>query len=316
MKKFIRMFLCLFLMFSILAATTVVDSGAEVSTYVSLSRSEVETRARAMADMQWTVKANHQTTSYDDVTIPSFVLSADVGDVVTGIPYCWGGFHGLDTCGNYTRFSEIVLSSSQTAGNVNTSTGGHQSRTIGLDCSGFVSSAYGFTTRKSSSGLRSYGNSISYEELKPMDFICRPGEHVVLYLSQYTDSNGNIIYTIIDSSVETGKVAIRTKPKSYYTTRGYTCYTPWNPQCTYQTEYDSTYHYNECTDCGYEMRSAHTYAYSSNNKLTHIKRCSGCAYTVNESHTMMLNSNGQFYCKYCGYSDGTAINSNEHIEDN
>lgn len=316
MRKNIRFLLFMILMFSIFAigfATPADRSEAGATDYVTLGpdmkRSDVETRARTMANMQWTVKSNHQMTTEAYVTIPSYVRNAEVGDILVGIPYCWGGFNGLDTCGNYTKFSEIVLSNSQTAGNINTLADGHQAYTIGLDCSGFVSSAYGLSTHINARGLQNYGNAISYNDLKPMDFICKPGEHVVLYLSEYVDSDGEVIFNIIDSSVETGKVKTRTKPKKYYTERGYVCYTPWKPQCTYQTEYDTTYHYNECTDCGYESIKTHTFSYSDSDPKYHNKRCTGCVYTARERHNFVLDAYGQARCRYCGYTNGTSINN-------
>lgn len=282
MTRFLKTILCLILILSIFTLPTATSISAENVSHVTLTRSEVESRARAMANMQWTLMSSHKSIYGDYVTIPAHISGASVGSTMTGIPYCWGGFNGLDTNGNWIKYSEAALLNRQTAGNIRTrddngNSIGHQTKTIGVDCSGFVSSAYGLTSRQSARGLaNNYGNPIQYNQLRPMDFICKSGVHVVLYLSQYTDSNGNIMYNIIDSSIEMGKVAIRAVPKSYYTSNGYSCYTPWNPECTYEYSFTAGYHYQKCTDCGYKLTSEPHDFRSINNRYV----CNDCGYTT------------------------------------
>lgn len=54
----------------------------------------------------------------------------------------------------------------------------------GVDCSGFIYAVYkefGYTLTGSSSGLRSYGVEVSYDEMEPGDIICYSG-HVSMYI--------------------------------------------------------------------------------------------------------------------------------------
>ncbi len=241
---------------------------------ISLTRSEVEARAASMANLQWTVKSNHKTGG-TNITVPSYVSSASVGSTVIGIPYCWGGFNGLDTCGTKTKFSEAALLSTQTAGNVNCSTSGHVTGTIGLDCSGFVSSAYGFTTKQSSGTLPDYATEIDWDDLKPMDFLCAEGRHVVLYHSKVLNGS-TYTYYIYDSSTNEGKVKYRAVTQEFFDRYDYIPYTMWNPVCTYTYVAARGYHYRQCTDCGHKLANEpHNYIY-----IQGRYRCDTCGYTT------------------------------------
>lgn len=306
--SFVLSLLFVFMTFSVISAAqnevyelkdcleeTSENSNARSTWTIELTRSEVEARALAMANLEWTVQSNHKTGG-TNITVPSYVRNASVGSTVTGIPYCWGGFNGLDTCGTKTKFSEAALLSTQTAGNVNCSTSGHVTGTIGLDCSGFVSSAYGFTSKKSSGTLPDYATRIGWEDLKPMDFLCAEGHHVVLYHSSYTDDKGKErinLYDCITTTYENivvQKVSYRSELKSKIVDEHkYIPYTVWNPVCTYSYVAARGYHYRQCTDCGYKLANeAHEYSYV----------------------------NGRYRCDVCGFttSTSTEINSAENEE--
>ncbi|MBQ5837397.1 MAG: hypothetical protein IIW39_01875, partial [Clostridia bacterium] len=98
MSKFIRFLLCLILMLSIvmtLFAAQVATASEELPVVqgTALQRGDVENRARAMANMEWTVQSWHKTVDENEyVTIHDYILEAEVGTKLRGIPYCCGGF--------------------------------------------------------------------------------------------------------------------------------------------------------------------------------------------------------------------------------
>ncbi|MBR6562866.1 MAG: hypothetical protein IKK70_02885 [Clostridia bacterium] len=308
MKKSLSFVLCLILMLLTFCVIPTAENDSNTDTdYISFTkeqdavqnrstsgfpkRAEVEARAIAMANMQWTVKANHLQHA-DDVSLPSYVGAASAGNILTGIPYCWGGFHGLDENDNWMKFSDVVLLSNQTAGNVNCNTPGHRSRTIGLDCSGFVSSAYKFEEKVDSENFHNYGTEISFDELKPMDFMCASGHHIMLYHSHYVNQEGKIIVNVYDcvtksySNNVVGKVSFRQESFDAIDAKNYKYYTPWNPVCTYTMKFTVGYHYRECTDCGHKQPTqTHTFVFQNNRY-----RCSVCGYTT--SNLPEINSTG------------------------
>ncbi len=195
---------------------------------VSLTRYQVFLRAYQMERLNWSVSAdNKDISSLTNVSLPRYVANAQVGERVSGIPYCWGGFNGYETIGSSNakmRFADVCKKDIVT-GNVTTA-GNYKSGTAGLDCSGFVASAYGsFTTKPNTSALANYGTAISYDQLQSMDFMVKSGSHAVLFAS-ITEVDGVEMFNIYDASIDTGKVAYRTVKKSYLS--GYQARTVWS----------------------------------------------------------------------------------------
>jgi len=91
------------------------------------------------------------------------------------IPYKWGGFNTLQ---QYAA----GLQNGLYAGDINTA--GVSSYAVGLDCSGFVSRCWQFTSKYSTSMMLSSSNIIQYtswDELKPGDAILKAG-HVRMFV--------------------------------------------------------------------------------------------------------------------------------------
>lgn len=118
--------------------------------------------------------------------------------------------------------------------------------------------------------------------LKPMDFLCDEGHHVILYHSSYIDADGKEHIRLYDS-VTTAydgqvvqKVSFRDELKSYIDIHDYIPYTMWNPVCTYTYVAARGYHYRQCTDCGYKLANEpHNYIY-----IQGRYRCDTCGYTT------------------------------------
>lgn len=209
-------------------ATYNIENYAYTTSAVSLTRYQVFLRAYQMERLNWTVSADNKDISgLTNVSLPSYVANAKVGDTVMGIPYCWGGYNGYASINSDNlsmRFADVCKKDIVT-GNM-TISGDHKTGTAGLDCSGFVASAYGsFTEKPGTTTLASYGTEISYDELKNMDFMVKSGKHAVLFAS-VEEIDGVEMYNIYDSSIDTGKVAYRTVKKSYLS--GYQARTVWD----------------------------------------------------------------------------------------
>ena len=105
---------------------------------------------------------------------------------MTGIPYDWGGFDGIDSHSynaTWTGFLDAVNKGAYT-GNVNSQAGlGYVPGTAGVDCSGFVQSAYNIQDYKQSTSslLNKYFTTINLSDIKHMDILDKPGDHVVIF---------------------------------------------------------------------------------------------------------------------------------------
>lgn len=142
--------------------------------------------------LKWTYTANNaKNPDSNNVTTPDYLAIASKPSDQVGIPYCWGGFDGLDThsSSSWTSFLD-AMSKNIFAGNIKTSSGEWQGGTAGFDCSGFVSSTAGFTSKLSTTKLASstYTKSISESNRSIYDMYVKAGSHVLYYVG--TSTNG------------------------------------------------------------------------------------------------------------------------------
>jgi hypothetical protein len=253
----------------------------------SSSRATAKERAIEMMDYEWTVLANHKVTSSSDVIVPAYVKNATAGTTVTGIPYCWGGYNGYSTDGSYSSFESVVTSTAYTAGNTKSVTDSHVWGTIGLDCSGFVCSAYAFSsgTKYSTTSLASFGCSVSQNELKPMDFLVKSRWHVVLYAGYEDGSVKKYEAVVSDVVSDTEALDGKTKRNECNVTamvsEGYVCRSPYHATCNQsEVEITSTTHARTCSICGHVWPS---YSHNQNGEIIqgttiHTYTCSVCDY--------------------------------------
>ncbi|WP_064712373.1 hypothetical protein [Rhizobium bangladeshense] len=101
------------------------------------------------------------------------------GQTVKGVPYCWGCKTPLED------FANGVMNG-RTAGNVCTKSA-PQSNILGVDCSGFVSDAWGLKMHVSTRAIPSITKRLADPwSLQPGDALNRPGSHVMLFM-RFTD---------------------------------------------------------------------------------------------------------------------------------
>jgi hypothetical protein len=161
--------------------------------YDPVFAAQVLTRARGFLTASWTLRpANFQQAAIPNNCVPAqrkywkrpWPLAQDrVGRTVTALPYKWGGF---DSVAGFQQ--KLASSQPSLAGDVCTCREDRYSYCIvpkaaGVDCSGFVSRAWGLPSHNGTSQLGSLaGQLASLNDLKPGDALNRPGNHVRLFV--------------------------------------------------------------------------------------------------------------------------------------
>jgi len=140
---------------------------------------------------------------------PSY-LYGKLGQQVRGIPYCWGCFGSFEQI--RSKIEHGVL-----AGNVCTRNA-PRSDTAGVDCSAFVSAAWGLASHFTTQAIPAIAKPIDPLDLRPGDALNRPGSHVMLFL-RFTP--GRMAEVIESSGACNGRVCRNVYPLSSLLARGY-----------------------------------------------------------------------------------------------
>jgi hypothetical protein len=185
------------------------------------TRAVAQTNANNMSALTWKYSAaNKVNPNSSNVKTPDYLVSAATGSTQTGIPYAWGGNDGLTThsTSSWTSFADAI-SKGKFAGNVNTDTSGYQTGTAGLDCSGFVGSAAGFTSKLSTTNLASstYTASIPTTSRQIYDIYVKSGSHVLFF----TGENGSSINTREATTTGDDKTKAYSRTTTYLSSEGY-----------------------------------------------------------------------------------------------
>ncbi|KMT23109.1 hypothetical protein [Clostridium cylindrosporum] len=153
----------------------------------TITRQEVFDRAISMINYTWEYK---KIDAIEGVTPPYYLNES--GKFI-GIPYCYGGQFSLDHSNveGIGSFQD-ALNKNYYPGNINTKNG-YVKGSAGVDCSGFVASAFNIKERISTSTMDKYFGNISLKKIKPMDIINSKGRHVYIYLGTTKDEKGIII---------------------------------------------------------------------------------------------------------------------------
>jgi hypothetical protein len=186
------------------------------ATAQTITRAQIHNNADPFTKYSFTAtSANIQSSSNcpsagGAVNTPSWVV---VGHNAPGMAYCWGGFSSL------TSFT-TGLTNGKSAGDNDCSTNGDccESCALGVDCSGFVSHAWGLSSKYSTSTLPNISTAYSSaSQVKEGDIFNLSGSHVRLVDTNY--ANGNFL--LMESSAVDWKVSYRS-----YTASQLTSYTP------------------------------------------------------------------------------------------
>lgn len=182
-----------------------------------LTRQRVIETAFAFEGIQWTVNAGAYGSDPDTVCTgyggrirrPSY-LYGKLGQQVRGIPYCWGCFGSFEQIRG--KIERGVL-----AGNVCTRNA-PRSDTAGVDCSAFVSAAWGLASHFTTQAIPAIAKPIDPSDLRPGDALNRPGSHVMLFLRFTSDRMAEVIES---SGACNGRVCRNVYPLSSLLARGY-----------------------------------------------------------------------------------------------
>jgi len=147
-----------------------------------LTREQVIATAFAFEGIQWQVNPaaygsdpDTACTGFAGRVRRPFYLHGKVGQQVRGIPYCWGCHGTLDLI--RSRIEHGVL-----AGNICTHNAPRTDVT-GVDCSAFVSAAWGLASHFTTDGIPAIAQPLSNPwDLRPGDALNKPGSHVMLFL--------------------------------------------------------------------------------------------------------------------------------------
>jgi hypothetical protein len=157
-----------------------------------LNRQQVIQTAFAFEGVQWKLTASAYgrdpdtaCSGFHRIRRPAYLIGK-LGQEVRGVPYCWGCHGSLVQIG--AKLAHGVL-----AGNVCTH---NEPRTdvTGVDCSAFVSAAWGLSQHFTTSAIPSITNRIENAwDLRPGDALDKPGSHVVLFLGFTNDRKAEVM---------------------------------------------------------------------------------------------------------------------------
>ncbi|MDM8560698.1 YARHG domain-containing protein [Candidatus Parabeggiatoa sp. HSG14] len=178
-------------------------------TTLAITRDEVIANAKRYATHQWNVLRGNANPQFNRLK---------TGQVMTGLPYHWNGF---DTIGEF----DSKIKSGKIAGNVPRISGtkktkGKFAKFAGIDCSGFVSRAWGLKWKRGTSNLPGISTKIDWKNLKPGDILNKRNSHVRLFHKR-TSNNASLFYESTTSMAYKGVVHRIISRDEKYTPRRY-----------------------------------------------------------------------------------------------
>lgn len=218
--------------------TASLQTAAQEVEEVTLTRQEVLNRANLIAGYQWYMtEENVDLTGLTNVDLPQYIDDIALENAeneswrvqMSGIPYCWGGFFSQYSGNESGMTFDDAIEAGYAAGNMTTE-GNHVPGTAGLDCSGYVSAAYGFSKKlgtKSTDdwiGFMTYGRKVELlEEMQTMDYFVKNG-HVILFYTILDDS-----YVLVcETALETQKTKVWKRSLDWlFVKYNYQMRTPW-----------------------------------------------------------------------------------------
>lgn len=138
--------------------------------------------------------------------IPPYLLKAGgKAQIYDSVSYNWGGFDTI------AEFNNKILTNKMKAGNVNDKSNPLLSCAAGVDCSGYVSRAWGMTSKQGTWDIANLTEEIDWNDIKPGDVYLNPGVHVALYRMNHLFGK---VY-IAEANAEEGRVIEQIVPKSW-----------------------------------------------------------------------------------------------------
>ena len=183
-----------------------------------LSRQRILQTAFAFEALTWQVNAgaygrdpDQSCSGYQRIRRPWYI-EGRLNQQVRGVPYCWG------CMGSLPQFAARVQKG-MLAGNVCTRNN-PRNDTAGVDCSAFVSAAWGLSTHFTTIAIPAIARRLSSPwDLQPGDALDKPGSHVMLFLRFTPDRRAEVMESSTGGC--NGRVCRNVYPLSSLLARGY-----------------------------------------------------------------------------------------------
>jgi hypothetical protein len=193
-------------------------SKAPIAAVRALTRQQVIENAFAFEGVQWRVTPSvygrdpdTACSGFNRIRRPGY-LSGKLNQEVRGVPYCWGCHGSLNQF--LTNIANGTL-----AGNVCTHNNPRPD-TTGVDCSAFVSAAWGLSTHFTTAAIPGITQQLENAwDLQPGDALNKPGSHVMLFLRFTPDRRAEVMESSTGGC--NGKVCRNVYPLSSLLARGY-----------------------------------------------------------------------------------------------
>jgi len=196
------------------------DTGGKgpIAAVLPLNRQQVIQTAFAFEGLQWRLTPlNYGTdpdtacTGFNRIRRPGY-LSGKLNQEVRGVPYCWG------CMGSLNKF-RANIANGMMAGNVCTHNA-PRSDVAGVDCSAFVSAAWGLSRHFTTAAIPSITRELPNPwDLQPGDALNKAGSHVMLFLRFTPDRKAEVMESSTGGC--NGKVCRNVYPLSSLLARGY-----------------------------------------------------------------------------------------------
>jgi hypothetical protein len=183
-----------------------------------LSRASIVETGREFAGFAWRLTPSSygadpdsQCSGFNRIRRPGYLIGHN-GQDVRGVPYCWGCQGSLSIF--FSRVSRGVL-----AGNVCTRNNPRYD-VAGVDCSSFVSAAWGLSTHFTTAAIPSIAALVPNPwDLKPGDALNKPGSHVMLFMGFTPDRKAEVLEA--SPGACNGRVCQNVYPLAALLERGY-----------------------------------------------------------------------------------------------
>jgi|GEM_PF-6879946 len=162
-------------------------------------REDIWSRALSFINASWQYNSVTNSSGPDGIlrgTLPTWISQLTGTHTLQGLPYNWGG------CMSVSQFISYISQGYQ-AGNVAATV---YSGVAGVDCTGYIWQAYGYTAHQGTISSSGKFSSINWADVQWMDVCSYPGVHAVLF--NYKDAgNPNKFYTLeATTDISGGKV--------------------------------------------------------------------------------------------------------------
>jgi hypothetical protein len=183
-----------------------------------LTRQRVQETAYAFESVTWRVSMSAyggdpdtRCDGFNRIRRPGYLIGR-VGQTVRGIPYCWGCHGSLAQIASWIERGTL-------AGNVCTRNDPRRD-VAGVDCSSFVSAAWGLSTHFTTAAIPSIAAPVANPwELRPGDVLNKPRAHVMLFLRFTPDRKVEVMEA--SPGACNGRVCRNVYPLASLLARGY-----------------------------------------------------------------------------------------------